>query len=358
MNLLQKLDWTIIICVLILLAFGLSTIASVAPENLISQLLFCAIGLGFFFLFARIDHRIFFSLSIPVYLASLILLGVTLFLGFESHGALRWIVIGPFRFQFSEILKPFFCTSFAVFLLNFQKKGFRGFLAIGALLFIPITMVFKQPDLGSAVVYFFGSLLMVISSEASLLYLFLSAIVSIFVLPIGWHFLASYQKNRILTFLQPQNDPLGSSYNAIQSVITVGSGMLFGRGLGRGTQSHLLFLPEHHTDFIFAAIAEEFGFIGAFAVILVYFFLIWRIFTLAISQKDPFSRLVCIGIGGFLLCQVVINIGMNIGILPITGITLPLVSYGGSSMLATMIGLGIVENIHASKKETDSLHIV
>ena len=358
MKLFPSFDWFILIYVLILFAFGLSTIASVAPGNLLSQLTFCVVGLALFFLFARIDYRAFFSLRWPIYIISLILLGITLFLGFESRGAFRWIAIGPFRLQFSEIIKPFFAAGFSSFLLTQTKKNFANFFLLCVLLALPILMVFKQPDLGSALVYLIGAIFMIAVSEIRVVYLLTATFCSLVALPVFWYFLASYQKDRILTFLSPQIDPLGSSYNAIQSVITVGSGLILGRGLGRGTQSHLFFLPEQHTDFIFASIAAEFGFVGSSALILVYFLLIWRIFSIAISTKDLFARLISVGIGGFLLSQVGINIGMNVGILPITGITLPLVSYGGSSLLATMIGLGIIENIASLAKDENTLHIV
>lgn len=357
-SLLSRLDWPILFCVLILFGFGASTIASVAPEFLVNQLVFYFIGIFLFFFFAFVDYQAYFSLGKIFYIVTLFFLGLTLFLGFESHGAIRWLAIGGFRFQFSELIKPFFVITTSVFILSLPRRSFLSFLRLAAIILLPIFLVFKQPDLGSSIVYLVSTALLIFVSEISLFYVLISSLIFILTLPFIWFFLADYQKSRLLTFISPHSDPLGSSYNAIQSVITVGSGMIFGRGLGRGPQSHLFFLPEHHTDFIFASISEEFGFLGAFSLIGVYFFLIWRIFSLAVSSHSAFARLIATGIGGMLLTQVVINIGMNVGLLPVTGITLPLVSYGGSSLLATMLGLGIIENIAISSKQEDTIHIV
>jgi rod shape determining protein RodA len=176
--------------------------------------------------------------------------------------------------------------------------------------------------------------------------------------PLGWRFLASYQRDRILTFINPRHDPLGIGYNAIQSAIAVGSGLLFGRGLGRGVQSQLQFLPERHTDFIFASFSEAFGFLGTVFLLLIFFLLLRRILLIAHSALNNFESLIALGVFAILLSQVFINSGMNLGILPITGVTLPLVSYGGSSLISTMVLLGIVNAIHRNNlKRENTLEI-
>lgn len=316
---------------------------------LLSQIIFYVAGLCLFFLFSRIDYRIYTSLNKLIYVVAVVLFSITLFLGLESRGAIRWIPIGPFRLQFSEIFKPFLVVSFASLLTQSEKWSIKRFLITLLWISLPLFLVFKQPDLGSTMIYTLGFLVMLAVSGVNLSYLVVSALGLSLTLPLGWRFLADYQKNRILSFISPQADPLGASYNSIQALITVGSGMLWGRGLGRGTQSHLSFLPERHTDFVFASLSEEMGFVGAVVLLAVYFFLIWRVFSVANQAKPKLAQLICVGIGTMLLAQVFINVGMNIGIVPVTGITLPLVSYGGSSVLATMIGLGIVENINRSK---------
>lgn len=328
----RNFDWIIFICILILCSFGTVVVGSVAPDQILSQILFYIVGLGLFFFFSKIDYRIYGSLWKQIYVVSIALLVFTLIFGLESRGATRWISVFGFRLQFSEILKPFLIASLAAYLA--EKKNY---LVAGIMAIIPTLLVFKQPDLGSALIYIAGYGSLIFLSGINLAYIAAGLLGGIVLFPLAWHFLADYQKTRFLSFLNPQADPLGSSYNAIQATIAVGSGMFFGWGVGRGPQSQLMFLPEHHTDFIFAALAEELGFIGAALLLILFFVLIWRIFRIGNS--------LAMSLGCMILAQAFINIGMNMSILPVTGITLPLVSYGGSSILATMILLGIIENI-------------
>lgn len=340
----KNFDWTIIVCVLVLCGFGAAIIGSVAPAFLGSQIIFYLVGLVLFFIFYKIDYRIFSSIWRQVYIVSLALLAITLIVGLESRGATRWISVFGFRLQFSEILKPFILASLAAFLAD--KKKYLLAIILGI---IPLFLIFKQPDLGSAMVYFVGFGAMIFLSGINFAYLAIATGTSLIFLPVFWHFLADYQKTRIVSFLNPLSDPLGTSYNAIQATIAIGSGMISGWGLGRGTQSQLLFLPEHHTDFIFASLAEELGFVGAAVLLAVYFVLIWHIFKISSQSQTSFGRLLSASLAIMLLGQIFINVGMNLGILPVTGITLPLVSYGGSSILATFISLGIIANIASSQ---------
>lgn len=338
-------DFVIFIGAIILCGFGAAIVSSVAPELLASQIFFYLLGLLVFLLLSFTDGRIYQSWGKMIYVVSIGLLLVTLGLGLESRGAVRWISIGALRLQFSEILKPFLILALASFLVTEWRRSFRKTLWILFLMVLPVLLIFKQPDLGSAVIFFLAFGMMLFTSGLNMGYFLGGGIVMAVVFPLFFRFLAPYQQTRILSFFRPHIDPLGSSYNAIQAVITVGSGMMFGRGLGRGTQSHLLFLPEHHTDFVFASMAEEWGFLGIVVVLIIYFILVYRILRVARFSHSRFGRLVAIGVGIMLLGQVFINSGMNLGILPVTGITLPLLSYGGSSVLATMIALGVVESI-------------
>lgn len=329
---------------ILLCCFGILVINSVAPSLVLAQVTFYIIGVVIFLLFSRIDYRIYQYLAKIIYILVVALLLATLLFGDESRGSTRWVEIVGFRLQFSEILKPFLITSLAWFATISPTKA----VALGV---IPVVLVLKQPDLGSGVIYSLGVGAIIFVSGISLVYLFIAVISLIAFLPLGWNLLADYQKRRILTFLNPNLDPLGSSYNAIQALIAVGSGQLLGWGLGRGTQSQLLFLPEHHTDFVFAALAEEMGFLGSAILLFIYFVLIWKMWNISFKAESLFGKLIGVGIVAMLLGQVFINVGMNLGIVPVTGITLPLVSYGGSSVLATFVGLGIIQNIKSCCRE-------
>ncbi len=227
----KRFDWTVLVCILTLGGLGTAIIGSVAPSFLGSQIIFYLLGLVLFFIFSKIDYRIYGSAWRQIYGLSLIFLLITLILGLESRGATRWISLFGFRLQFSEILKPFIFSSLAVLLA--EKKYFKAIILTA----IPIILIFKQPDLGSALVYFLGFAAMIFLSEINLSFLLAGLGLAASLLPLVWHFLAGYQKTRILSFLNPTSDPLGASYNAIQAVIAVGSGKIFGWGLGHGSQS-------------------------------------------------------------------------------------------------------------------------
>jgi len=353
---LPKLDWVIVLCTILLCSLGGAIISSVAPEVFWSQLVFYLFGFTLFFFFSQIDYRIFENTAKFQFLLGLAGLLFTLFLGFESRGSVRWIPLGLFNLQVSEVFKPFFVAAMAAFAIG-QKKSFFSFLTLLGLAMVPTLLVFKQPDLGSAIVYVAITLAIMFASGSSLRHFLYLGIAFVLSLPFGWHFLADYQKRRINTFLNPTSDPLGASYNVLQAVMTVGSGMFFGRGLGRGTQSHLLFLPERHTDFVFASFSEEIGFVGSFILLILFFVILWRIFSIASQSSDKFGALICVGVGMIILTQVVVNVGMNLGILPVTGITLPLISYGGSSILSIMIALGIVQNVHSRISKNSTIRL-
>jgi rod shape determining protein RodA len=225
------------------------------------------------------------------------------------------------------------------------------------LLAIPALLIFKQPDLGSTLVVAAFWWAIFFAADLPLKYFIGTTVAALASLPLVWRFLAEYQKQRITAFLNPYADPRGSGYHLLQSIIAVGSGGFFGRGLGRGIQSQLRFLPESNTDFIFASLAEELGLAGSALLLIAYFLLLKRLLFIARQAPDNFSQLLTVGVFAMMLFQLLVNIGMNLGILPITGITLPLVSSGGSSLLATMISLGLVHNISRQQLPLKSLEI-
>lgn len=340
----KKFDFYLFFPIIFLLAIGTVTIASVTPENLSSHLFYVMVSLIFFFIFSIFDLDLFFPFSPIIYVASLLFLIVPFLVGTATRGSIRWIPIGNYTIQPSEIVKPFLALTAAWFWSK-EKFSFKN-LGKFFLLFLPaLSLVFFQPDLGSTLVILSILIGMVFLSGIRLKQLLILFLATILVIPFFWFSLRSYQKMRIVHFINPYSDPLGEGYNLIQAKIAIGSGGLFGKGLGRGTQSHLAFLPERHTDFIFASLSEEMGFVGAFLVLMMYLFLFLRILKIASHCQDKTMSLLAFGLLFSLFFQMTVNVGMNIGLLPIAGVTLPLVSYGGSSLLSTMISLGIIEGI-------------
>lgn len=353
----KDFDWLIFLPIIILGGFSLSLLATPQETFFTSQAIFFLVGLFLFFLFSRIDWQIYKSLAGLAYLTSIALLLVT-FLGPHIRGATRWIEILGVRWQPSELVKPLMIISLASFFSSFAPRNLKN-LTLGLVLLLPsLFLIFRQPDLGSAIVM--AGIWMGIVYGAGLPFILGLSLAMIFFLflPLGWFLLKDYQKTRILSFLNPLLDPQGASYHSIQAMIAVGSGQLLGRGLGQGPQSHLLFLPEYHTDFIFAALVEELGFIGGVLVIVTYLVLLLRILKVAGKVKDPCAKLILIGVFSQLILQVFINIGMNLGLLPITGVTLPLLSYGGSSLISTLITLGIVANISKTTNKNQAIDII
>ncbi len=352
MQISKVVNFPITIVGLLLISIGILVIYSSSKELAFQQSIFAVFGIIIFFLVSRIELHSIKKLITPLYFFILTMLLAVLILGFETRGALRWIPLGLFNVQPSEFAKPVLI----LYLAKFWSERLPSWRNILKSLFWStplILLIFKQPDLGSAltiVAIWVGILFASSVSIKKLVVLFLTAVC---VVPLGWLFLHDYQKQRILSFLAPENDPLGRGYNLIQAVVAVGSGEFLGRGLGRGTQSRLQFLPEFRTDFIFASIAEELGFVGSILVLSIYLFLF--VYCLRIAQKanNSLGFLVVIGVVSMLLFQTVVNIGMNIGILPITGITLPLISYGGSSLIATLICLGMVASVSGFRGKID-----
>jgi rod shape determining protein RodA len=314
------------------------------------QLIFALIGISIFFIVAQIDFRIYKKLLSHLYIICLLLLTVIIFVGSEARGATRWIEFGIFRLQPSELVKPLIVIFFAGFIEKYSLSNLKYYLFSIILLAPIVVLVTKQPDLGSAIVIFLIWLTIIFAAKIKPSYLIFSGITLFVCMPVIWRILESYQRERIIAFFDPSRDPLGSGYNVIQSTIAVGSGQIFGRGFGQGTQSHLQFLPEYSTDFIFAALSEELGLIGAFILISVLFFLILKGYQIAQNSSSLFGSLIVIGVITSILIQAVINIGMNVGILPVAGVTLPLISYGGSSLISTLIGLGLVASVYNHSK--------
>lgn len=291
-----------------------------------------------------------------MYFLIILLLTLVFIVGYETRGSIRWIPLGIFNVQPSEFAKPVVILLLAAF-WSIRKVTWLEILKSLCWILPVLLLVFKQPDLGTTLtigVIWIGVLLGAGLNFRKALLLILIFLLTI---PLSLSNLQGYQKQRIASFLSPEQDPLGQGYNIIQSTIAVGSGQILGKGLGQGTQSRLQFLPEFRTDFIFAAIAEELGFFGSITIIFIYLFLISYCLRLASLSADFFGFLICVGVAIMLLFQTAINIGMNVGLVPITGVTLPLISYGGSSLVATLICLGLVASVARLKRPIDYVHV-
>lgn len=351
-------DWILLSAVYLLLGVGLLTIYSLSSgfsnQNIfVRQLVFASLGTATLVSFPLFDYRHLSKLSTPLYFLMTGVLAFVLIFGSTIRGTSGWIQFFGFQFQpveFSKIVLIIFLASFTS-----QKRSELGdFVRLVASLVLTsalILLVLKQPDLGSAVILAGIWFSMVVVSGIRKRHLaLLGALFSLVVL-IGWFFLAPYQKDRIFTFLHPEQDRQGSGYNVFQSLVAVGSGGLSGKGLGHGSQSQFQFLPERHTDFIYAVISEELGFIGAGLVLFLFGVILWRTVGASLSAQDNFGYLLGMGLSAMIFIHALINIGMNIGVLPVTGIPLPFVSYGGSSLLSMFLGVAIIQNIVSLRKE-------
>ena len=287
------------------------------------------------------------------FLVLLLLLAVDLF-GITASGSKRWINLYFINLQPSELMK----VSLIVFLARYYNKipsqsvSDIKFIFIPFLSFlIPVYLVIAQPDLGTAVLIAISGLIVIWLSGFRIKYFLYSFVVLICLIPVGISFLKPYQKSRILTFFNPEKDPLGAGYQIIQSKIAVGSGGIFGKGFLQGSQSYLDYLPEKHTDFIFTLFSEEFGFIGSVILLMIYAIIVYRIIHIGIQSKTNFAKLFCFGFAGSFFVYVAVNMAMVLGLLPIVGAPLPIMSYGGSSMLSMMIAMGIVMSCKIHNKE-------
>lgn len=349
-------DWHLLTPVIILAILSLSTLFSINTDLFRSQLFFFILSfvVCIFFSFVQLDN--FKKHTLLIYIVSVVLLLFLLLIGIETRGAARWIDIFGIRIQFSEILKPFLAVAFSYFL---AKRGYslKSFLIYIALVGFIAFLIQKQPDLGNAITYIVASLFTMLYFGFPFLWFAALGIGTAILTPLLWHFLHDYQKSRVLTFIHPTSDPQGSSYNAIQALIAVGSGMFFGKGLGQGTQSGLRFLPERHTDFIFATLSEDFGFFGSLVLFACFAYLLYRIYIILENTNNRFQKIFCAAAFFLFLTQLFFNIGMNMGLLPIVGITLPFVSYGGSSLLSNFIFLGMLSSISKSFRNRNTLEI-
>ncbi|NVM20754.1 MAG: rod shape-determining protein RodA [Desulfobacterales bacterium] len=358
-RLVEHFDWVLLALTFILEGIGILTLYSAVNPNAdmanlqsllyLKQWYWICIGTTAMISMFIVNYKWLNRWAFSVYAFSLVLLVAVSFLGKEVSGSQRWLVLGMFSFQPSELVKITLIIMLAQYFSGrASEKGWTLHDLWKPLVWtlIPFALIAKQPDLGTGLIVLLiaASITIFVKIEfRSLMFLTGSGV---FVSSAAWFFfLKGYQKQRILAFINPETDPLGAGYHIIQSKIAVGSGLFLGKGFLKGTQNALSFLPEQHTDFIFSVLAEEWGFFGSALVVVLYLFLVIWGLSIAMRSKEPFGTILAVGVTCMIFWQVIINIGMALGLLPVVGVPLPLISYGGSSLVSTMIGLGLLMNI-------------
>ncbi|WP_019646503.1 rod shape-determining protein RodA [Novispirillum itersonii] len=359
MTLTEKLwhiSWTLILLVTMVASVGFLMLYSAAEGNLSpwadKQMIRFGVGVVFLLFLSMIDIRHFMRYAYAFYTVALVLLVAVEVKGTIGMGAQRWVDLGLFQLQPSELMKIALVLTLARYFHGADVDTVRriSFLIPPALLIaMPAVLVLKQPDLGTAMMLMMGGVVLFLVAGVPLWIFFSVGAVGLAAVPVVWEMLRDYQKNRVLTFLDPDRDPLGTGYHITQSKIALGSGGVFGKGYMLGTQSHLDFLPEHQTDFIFTMLGEEFGMVGGVTLLGLYVLILAYGFYIAARCRHHFGRLVAIGVTTTFFLYVFINIAMVMGLLPVVGIPLPLISYGGTAMMTLMIGFGVLMSVHVHR---------
>ena len=349
---LRELNWFIVLALAAIAGIGCAMLYSVAGGSVdpwaSRQAVRFGIALLMMIAIALVDLRTWLSLAYPAYLAGLALLGAVEVIGVTGMGGQRWLDLGVMRLQPSELMKIAVVMALARYyhgLTLYQTRAIKSLFVPMILIVLPVILVVRQPDLGTALMVVAGGIAMIFLAGARMWLFGGGLIAAIAAIPIAWRFLRDYQRERVLTFLNPDRDPLGAGYQIIQSKIALGSGGLTGKGFLQGTQSHLNFLPEKQTDFIFTMLAEEWGMVGGLGLLGLYLLIFVYGFAIALRSRSHFGRLLAMGLTVNLFLYVFINIAMVMGLLPVVGVPLPLVSYGGTVMLATLIGLGLLLSV-------------
>lgn len=350
---LRALNWSVVVLVTIICCIGFALLYSVAGGSLEPwagrQIVRFGVGILLLLVVATVHIRTWYQLAYPIYGATLLLLIATEFLGRMGKGAERWIDIGPLQLQPSELMKLALILALSRFLhgvlLDDVSRPTRLLPAL-LLILIPAGLVLMQPNLGTATILIVGGCGLIFLAGLSWKIIVPVIAIGLAVIPIGWEFaLKDYQKQRVQTFLDPDSDPLGAGYNITQSKIALGSGGVFGKGFGQGTQSRLNFLPEKQTDFIFTVLGEEFGLFGLLILMGLYLALLMQGVSIAMDTRSQFGRLVAMGVCLNFLLYILINTSMSMGLIPVVGIPLPLVSYGGTALMTVLIGFGLMLSV-------------
>lgn len=348
-----EINWGFILLLCLVAGLGFIMLYSVAGGQIdpwaSRQMIRFGAGMAMLFVIALIDIRVWMVLAYPAYAVALILLVSAEFIGVSGMGAKRWIELGPIQLQPAEFMKIAMVLTLARYFHGISlEQVSRLFYLLPPLLIIalPVMLVLRQPDLGTAALLAIGGCLMLFIAGLNWKVITSFLVLGVAAVPVGWQMLYDYQKDRIFMFLDPTRDPLGAGYNIIQSKIALGSGGVFGKGFGEGTQSQLNFLPEKHTDFIFTMLGEELGLMGASFLLGLYILLLGYGITFALESRNHFGRLVAIGVCLTFFLYIFINVAMVMGLVPVVGVPLPLVSYGGTAMLTLLFGFGLLMCVH------------
>ncbi len=349
----RDIDWTLLVIILLICGIGILQIYSATLDTGFDnawwrQIVYIAGGLFLMRVVMSIDYHSLLHYVPAAYVGSVLALLLTAVIGATVFGSKRWIPLpGGIHLQVSEFVKLVIILLVARYLTEIKSDELEiwEMLKLAGLVGLPAALVLLQPDLGTSLTY--GSILITGAFLAGLRWKYVAAIavVAVLILPVGWHFLKDYQKARLVSFMDPERDPRGTGYQLIQSQIAVGAGGMFGKGVTKGTQTQLRFLPVPHTDFIFSAFAEEHGFVGVIVLLSLYFVMIMRIVQNAQTASDRAGMYICMGVAGLLLFHMLVNVGMVVGRMPVTGIPLPFMSAGGSSVWSNFLALGLVNNV-------------
>lgn len=356
----KNFDWSLFIASIFLVIIGITLLFSATTEYTLSsiaikQSINVFIGLILLLIFSKIDYRFLKPYSGILYIAVIVMLILVKVFGLTVNSAQSWIDLGFFQFQPSTVAQLLLIVILAKYFaehydeLRYPKAILKSALYVA----LPTALIALQPDFGSAfvVVVIWGAMLF--ASNARRIYLAIAGLLAIASGPLIWPFLNEYQKERIFTFLNPMADPMGAGWNVNQAIIAIGSGQIWGRGLGHGTQSQLNYIPEKHTDFIFAMLGEELGLVGISILFILFFIVCYRSIKIALAARDFFGTYIAIGILAMIFTHIFVNVGMNLGLVPVTGIPLPFVSYGGTAIIINLVAVGILENIHRRSKKID-----
>jgi rod shape determining protein RodA len=349
----RDMDWTLLVIAMVICSFGVlqiysATRGTVWQDAWWKQIIYIVGGLLMMWVAVSIDYHSLMNYVPGMYLFSLLALLATFLIGKQAFGSRRWIPLaGGFHLQVSEFVKLVIILLVARFLTDLKSEELEAkeMLKISGLVGLPMLLIVKQPDLGTALTYVPILAVGLFLAGMRWKYLAAIAVLLVLVLPVGMHFLKDYQKARLVSFLDPERDPRGTGYQMIQSKIAVGAGGMWGKGVSKGSQTQLRFLPVPHTDFIFSAFAEEHGFVGVVVVLALYFVLIMQTVQNAQTAPDRAGMYICMGVAALWLFHVLVNVGMVVGLMPVTGIPLPLMSAGGSSIWSNFLLLGLVNNV-------------